>query len=224
MEVVREQDAGLYRMRATACGKHHDRRRSAAPYSAIWHAASCKSDSTIASMLVARRLAIATSAARTSHRAFDAARRLTSKPLTPGAADVADDPVPSQPTWSVHELLSSYPRPSISASTFKKLHELSALLPPEEGTKEYDQLKHELEEMVRLVDAVRLVDTSSAVSGADLIPDGRIRAEDEGIVLSSNTRDVEFQDSSTESGTELLKHASRTKNGYYAVEAERRKK
>lgn len=151
-------------------------------------------------------------------------RPLSSNPRQTRPVEVPRDPVPSQPTWSVHELISSYPRPSISASTFKKLHNLSALLPPEEGTDRYDQLKHELEEMIRLVDAVRLVDTSSIISKDDPIPDGRIRAEDEGIMLSSNSCVVETQDSDTEFGTELLKHASRTKNGYYAVEAERRKK
>ena len=138
-------------------------------------------------------------------------------------ATAADDPIPSQPTWSVYELVSSYLRPSIPSSTFNKLHDLSALIPPKGGTKEHATLKHELEEMVRLVDAVRLVDTSSVASEDGSIPDGRVRDEGEGMKLTSNTRDVEFEDE-TESGTELLKHASRTKNGYYVVEAERRRK
>lgn len=135
-----------------------------------------------------------------------------------------NDPVPSQPTWSVHELLSSYPRPSISPTTFEKLHHLSALIPPEEGSDEHMRLKHELEEMVRLVDAVRLVDTSSVATEDGIIPDGRVRPEEEGIMLASNSREMEFEDPETESGTQLLKHASRTKNGCYVVEAERRRK
>ncbi len=87
-----------------------------------------------------------------------------------------DDVIPRKPTWSVHELISSYPRPHISDATLKKLHQLSALVPPTEGTPEHERIRRELEEMVRLVEAVKLVDTSS-VDDANEIPDGRIWPE-----------------------------------------------
>lgn len=153
---------------------------------------------------------------------------------TTRAASTAEDKpiIPEKPTWSVHELLSSYPRPSISSATLKKLHELSALIPPEEGSEEHTRMRRELEELVRLVEAVKLVDTSESseiVAGSaseDLvqrIPDGRIWPEGKGMVLSSNSRAVEFEDKEIESGTELLKHAALTKNGLYVVETDRRK-
>ena len=44
------------------------------------------------------------------------------------------------------------------------------------------------------------------------------------MALSTNTREVEFEDADIESGTALLKHAKLTKDGYYIVEADRRKK
>nr|GAT53847.1 predicted protein [Mycena chlorophos] len=68
--------------------------------------------------------------------------------------------IPSRPTWSVNELLASYPRPTLPPSALKRLHDLSALVPPEENSPEYIKLKTELEELIRLVEAVKLVDTT----------------------------------------------------------------
>ncbi|KAF8897234.1 hypothetical protein BD779DRAFT_1489762, partial [Infundibulicybe gibba] len=56
--------------------------------------------------------------------------------------------VPLRPTWSVNELLSSYPTPRISSETFGHLHKLSALVVPDEGTLEHSKLKEELEELI----------------------------------------------------------------------------
>lgn len=107
----------------------------------------------------------------------------------------------------------------------KKLHHLSALIPPEEGTEKHAKLTHEIEEMVRLVEAVKLVDTSSVVlAEGESVPDGRIWEEGAGIDLKSNTREVEFESGEGENGTELLKHALRTENGFYTVEHDRRRK
>ncbi|KAG8218820.1 hypothetical protein J3R82DRAFT_4498 [Butyriboletus roseoflavus] len=69
--------------------------------------------------------------------------------------------IPMKPTWSLKELMSSYPSPSLSAVTFRRLHELSALIPPTQGTLEYDTTKKELDELVRLVEAVKLVNVDS---------------------------------------------------------------
>ncbi|OCB84589.1 hypothetical protein A7U60_g8576 [Sanghuangporus baumii] len=144
-----------------------------------------------------------------------------------------EDPIPATPTWSVHTLLESYPRPQISHAELTKLHTLSALVPPKEGSEEAERMQGELEELVRLVEAVKLVDTSkleklnrdSEKNGMQsTIPDGRIWEEGRGMTLSSNTREVEFEDPDIESGKELLKHAKLTKDGFYVVEADRRKK
>lgn len=129
------------------------------------------------------------------------------------------DPIPSyglpaKPSWSVNELLSSYPTPELSPSTFKRLHDLSALTPPEEGTPEFGKLKRELEELVRLVEAVKLVDTEG-VQPTELRPIFEEGVEDES--------QEAFNDEGSESGRTLLKHASRTSDDFYVVEADRKR-
>lgn len=155
------------------------------------------------------------------------------KPQAEAEADdeLDEHAIPRQATWSVHELISSYPRPKISNATFKKLHELSALVPPEEDTQEHAKMKRELEEMVKLVEAVKFVDTSELEEAAGKmdengvrIPDGRIWPESEGMVMSKNSVVEEFDGEIGGTGLELLKYATRAKDGLYVVEADRRKK
>jgi len=115
--------------------------------------------------------------------------------------------IPTKPTWSVKDLLSSYSSPRLSNKTLKKLHELSALVPLEEGTLDHDNLKHDLEEMIRLVEAVRLVDTM----GVTL--EGREVEEDaDRVYVSTEDND----------GQALLQLASQAQNGFYVVDTERR--
>ncbi|KAH7931275.1 hypothetical protein BV22DRAFT_998751 [Leucogyrophana mollusca] len=125
--------------------------------------------------------------------------------------------IPLEPTWSVKELLSSYPTPSISPATFRRLHELSALQPPTEGSPEYNSLKSELEELVKLVEAVKLIKIED--TGDGLIPDGRIWAEGTGIPLTHTSN--EGEETCSDQGQDLLSHASRTSDGMYVVEADR---
>jgi hypothetical protein len=141
-------------------------------------------------------------------------RSIQSKPAPKIETDSCG--IPLKPTWSVHDLLSSYPNPTITPATFRRLHELSALIPPEEGTPEYESLKWELEELIRLVEAVKLVD----VSGVDgeCVPDGRIWAEGAGWSLEAETNGED----ACASGPALLRHASETSNGMYVVDADRR--
>ncbi|KAG2370112.1 hypothetical protein BDR07DRAFT_1322858 [Suillus spraguei] len=122
--------------------------------------------------------------------------------------------IPLKPTWSVQELLSSYPAPSISPATFKRLHELSALLPPEEGTPEYVKLKHELEELIKLVEAAKLIKVEETDNIS--IPDGRVMAQESGIPLDRIPR----EDGDVR-GRDLLPYASRSVNGMYVVETDR---
>lgn len=115
----------------------------------------------------------------------------------------------------MNELLSSYPTPSISPATLKHLHGLSALIPPEEDTPKYDKIKHELEELIRLVEAVKLVNTDEVSLGGADKP-----------APASSLNDVYTENSpppaSVEgSGRLLMKHAARTVDGFYVVEADR---
>lgn len=121
--------------------------------------------------------------------------------------------IPLKPTWSLRELLSSYPSPSLSPVTFQRLHQLSALIPPTEGTPEYDATRKQLDELVRLVEAVKLVNVDRPTDSS--IPDGRVWAEDTGISLAKEPLDEGIR------GTKLLDHASRTLEGMYVVETDR---
>ena len=125
--------------------------------------------------------------------------------------------IPLKPTWSVNELLSSYPKPTIAPATLKKLHSLSALIPPEEGTPEHAKLTAYMENLVKLVEAVKLVDVGQgAISQAGSVPDGRVWAEGTGIKLERE--EVPKDDVH---GRDLLRYASRTEDGLYVVDADR---
>ncbi|TFK74479.1 hypothetical protein BDN72DRAFT_833406 [Pluteus cervinus] len=120
--------------------------------------------------------------------------------------------IPLRPSWSVHELLSSYAKPTLSTETLKHIHDLSALIPPAEGTEGYARLKRELEELIRLVEAVKLVDTT------DVVIQGRREVED-----ADRKIPVDFVEKSDAYGAALLKNAARTKDGFYVVDADRKR-
>lgn len=132
--------------------------------------------------------------------------------------------LPLKPTWSVNELLSSYPTPTITSATLKRLHELSALIPPEENTQEHATLKREMEDLVKLVEAVKLADLNRGDAPATSsqkgdIPDGRIWAEGSGIQPLPLQADVPGE----VTGSDLLQFAARTSDGLYIVDADKRK-
>ncbi|KAJ8522999.1 hypothetical protein ONZ45_g520 [Pleurotus djamor] len=116
--------------------------------------------------------------------------------------------IPLRPTWSVNDLLSSYPKPSIDHTILEQLHKLAALKLPDHGSEEYHKIKRDLEEMVRLVEAVKLVDT-----------DGVELAE---AVVSGHPEDVEETREQDPHGRDLLKFAKRTREGYYVVDTDAR--
>ncbi|EIN10467.1 hypothetical protein PUNSTDRAFT_51100 [Punctularia strigosozonata HHB-11173 SS5] len=121
-------------------------------------------------------------------------------------------------------MLSSYPKPSVDAATLRKLHDLSALISPEEGTDAHAALTRDMEDLVKLVEAVKLVDLkeSSALDGREQtnsVPDGRIWPKGEGMIL--NAEEWTGTPEQEECGTALLGHASRTAQGLYAVDADR---
>ena len=134
--------------------------------------------------------------------------------------DTDDLGIPLRPTWSVDELLSSYQKPTITPSTLKHIHDLSALIPPEEGTEAHAKLTSEMENLVKLVEAVKVVNVYDA-ENSDQIPDGRIWAEDVGVELSESASE---EGGSEIGGRALLCHAPRTSpKGLYLVESDRSK-
>jgi len=140
----------------------------------------------------------------------------------PELVETDDCAIPLKPTWSVDELLSSYPRPTISSSALHRLHVLSALIPPTEGTLAHSRLARELEDLVRLVESVRLFDASGTSSTVDTTLDSRIWAEGMGIRLQKvppGDRDLTALDPG-----ELLSRASRTEGGFYVVHSDRARK
>lgn len=158
------------------------------------------------------------------HESSSGKANLTATSLPPVETD--DCGIPLKPTWSVHDLLSSYPKPTLSSETLARLHRLSALAPPEEGTPEHAKLTRELEDLIKLVEAVKLVDCSELKSGekdqgekheGKDIPDGRILPKGIGINLRGDRVVEEVKD-----GRELLKHAVRTQGGFYVVDVDRR--
>ncbi|KAI0650156.1 hypothetical protein C8Q79DRAFT_369636 [Trametes meyenii] len=151
---------------------------------------------------------------------FQSTRRGICRPKST-LVDVDATGIPLKPTWSVNDLLSSYPRPTITPATLKRLHELSALIPPEEGTPEHAVLTREIEDLVKLVEAVKLVDVSSVDGGGEhSVPDGRICAEGEGIKLDSELLS-NHEGPQDAYGRALLTHASRSMDGLYVVEADK---
>lgn len=140
----------------------------------------------------------------------------------PELVETDDCAIPLKPTWSVDELLSSYPRPTISSSALHRLHVLSALTPPEEGTSAHSRLTRELEDLVRLVESVRSFNAPRASSTVDTTLDSRIWAEGTGIDLQRvppGDRDLVALDP-----VELLSRASRTESGFYVVHSDRARK
>ncbi|GJE84928.1 hypothetical protein PsYK624_010040 [Phanerochaete sordida] len=144
--------------------------------------------------------------------------RWTSSAPRPAPVEVDECGIPRGPTWSVNELLSSYPQPTIAPVTLKKLHSLSALLPPEEGTPAHAKLTAEMESLVKLVEAVKLADFGEETAPQEGgIPDGRIWAEGTGIKLERSGEVVQDE----VHGRDLLRHAARTEDGLYVVDADR---
>ncbi|KAJ7178624.1 hypothetical protein C8R43DRAFT_467523 [Mycena crocata] len=116
--------------------------------------------------------------------------------------------IPLRPTWSVNDLLSSYPTPYLTPQTLEHLHDLSALIPPEEDTPEYGQLKAGLEELIRLVEAVKLIDIKNIEASGSHDPGRQTGNINPGHELFCN-------------GRSLLKHAARTRDGFYIVDADK---
>lgn len=146
-----------------------------------------------------------------------ARHKSTTHTLQPKLADTDSCGIPLRPTWSVNELLSSYPKPTISPARLKRLHELSALVPPQEGTPEHAKLTSEMENLVKLVEAVKTVTMEDETPG---VPDGRIWDARNGIALEHDATEG-GGDGGSVHGQALLSYAARTEDGLYVVDADR---
>lgn len=145
---------------------------------------------------------------------------LSSNPTLRTNVKTDENGIPIRPTWSVNELLSSYPKPTISPATLKHLHTLSALIPPEEGSPEHAKLTEEMRDLVKLVEAVKLVNTDSVDDGNG-VPDGRIWAEGTGIDLEAEPIPV---DENEVQGRDLLKYSKAVSpEGLYLIDSDRSK-
>ena len=145
---------------------------------------------------------------------------LSSNPTLRTNVETDENGIPIRPTWSVNELLSSYPKPTISPATLKHLHTLSALIPPEEGSPEHAKLTEEMRDLVKLVEAVKLVNTDSVDDGSG-VPDGRIWAEGTGIDLEAEPIPV---DENEVQGRDLLKYSKAVSpEGLYLIDSDRSK-
>ncbi|KAG9219275.1 hypothetical protein CCMSSC00406_0001685 [Pleurotus cornucopiae] len=121
--------------------------------------------------------------------------------------------IPLRPTWSVNDLLSSYPTPSVNHAELEQLHKLSALKMPEKDSDEYHKLKGNLEELVRLVEAVKLVDTEGVELAEAVVSEA---------VVSADTPPEEETQEHTPRGRELLEYAHRVKEEFYVVDTDAR--
>jgi len=99
----------------------------------------------------------------------------------------------------------------------KRLHSLSALVPLEEGSPEHAKPTEEMKDLVKLVEAVKLVNTDSVDDG-NSIPDGWEE-------LGRGGTDAEpiSVDENEVPGRDLLKHANVSSEGLYLFDSDRSK-
>jgi Asp-tRNA(Asn)/Glu-tRNA(Gln) amidotransferase C subunit len=158
-------------------------------------------------------------ASSVSHRFLEL--RTFSTKSTSATTETDDLGVPTQRTWSLNDFISSLPTQELSSNRLEHLHKLAALRPPEEGSKEWAEMKQALEEGVRLVEGVRSVDVSDL---EDVLPErvmeieldwgegvgvkGKAAADD---TRTSSDRVLDFQ-------PRFLSLAKRTEGPYYTVE------
>ncbi|KAF8511171.1 hypothetical protein JB92DRAFT_2726194 [Gautieria morchelliformis] len=122
--------------------------------------------------------------------------------------------LPLSPPWSVHALINSYSSPTLSDSTLLKMYDSAALVPPAADTREFREVKREMEDLVRLVEAVRTAPQEPMEGEGEGPADGRVWPSAKGLALE----DVVDPDEALPSGRELLEHAQRTRNGCYLVD------
>ena len=142
-------------------------------------------------------------------RAFGRLSRAAFKPA------VDADCLPLKPTWSIKELLAKQKDVEISNQQLAHLHKLSALQLPATDSTEYSKLKADLQQLVKLVEAVRGIKVPSEANGE--LPDGRIWPEGLGMELDLDWGDSKPSSCRTSSEADLLPLAKETAQGKYYV-------
>lgn len=151
------------------------------------------------------------------------------------------DGIPIAPPYSIRALIASLPTPALSDEQYIHLHTLSSLHPPPSGSPEFAAKKAQLQEMIRLVEAVRdqsKSDNHEAIRDHEFgeIPDGRIWPEprfdpddphcadgavgmklDWESVRKSRKEAQKAFEAAGEGGRDLLKLASKRTAGYYST-------
>lgn len=138
---------------------------------------------------------------------------------------VDGDGIPLAATYSFTAFLSSLPSPQLTDEQYIHLHKLAALVPPSKGTSDFKSSKLKFQDMIRLVEGVRQVESNPNLSDLELetdkrVSDSRIWPEGEGIPLDwdRDTRETLEDKESSHDGRTLLKLASNTHSaGYYIV-------
>ncbi len=143
-------------------------------------------------------------------------RRLYTNKPPRKPTDVDDYGFPLEPTWSVEGLLTSYEGDAplkLDDASLERLHTLSALVPPKVGSEERAKLQRELEELMKLVNAVRVapVATNTTTEG---IPDGRIYPTATVFRLKDVEGEREVEELDETNGLVLLKHRQADQKRY----------
>lgn len=181
------------------------------------------SDRRLASSFMLSRLSRRVLSTTTSH----CSRYSTSTPNTTTTTNFDADELglPKNPTWSVNDLLNSYPPAELADETLSHLHNAAALLPPERDTEDFQKIKRDMANLIKLVEAVRIAPVSptstSSHDSSEKQPDGRIWPEGRSIDLRDyTTYEVDKQSSSTPpEGRELMNRAYKSQDGYYLVQS-----
>lgn len=155
------------------------------------------------------------------------------------------DGIPLKRTWSLRSLMAEQPRVELSAAQFRHLHKLSGLTVPDMSAPESVRLKQELEEMLRLVEAVKtcplLHDSKAVAKSSQQVPDGRVWPAGRGMQVAldwdpvtwgqtaakhrpqqqQQPEDSPAGNNATESDNILLKLAKKSREGYFVAASPR---
>ena len=108
------------------------------------------------------------------------------------------------------------PHSQLDHETLVRMHKLSALHIPPKDSKEYENMKAEMENLVRLVDAVQLIELPEEAGSVA----SRLRDGDHAVSFSEYLKDrkvPEPVEDPENTGTTLLKHSKSRNEHFYVV-------
>ncbi|KAI9303475.1 hypothetical protein BJ944DRAFT_183330 [Cunninghamella echinulata] len=129
---------------------------------------------------------------------------------------VDTDGLPISPTWSVNSLFdkTSNHTESITDKQLDHLCQLAQLRPPPRDSISRDDLKSDLNELTKFVEAIQLEDFGTTK------PLTHIWQEDTGLALRSDKTVVNSKEEEKQKGRELLKNAKQVSNYFYTVKGQ----